>query len=501
MKKLSLIFSILLCILVVSCDSVNFGNVNNDDDAVTAASTEGLMAGAMNQFFTLFGRNYHTRPNLYVQYQSQVVYTNEQRYNLAPAPWGGYYVGCLSNLKQVVDITTADEVSIATKSYGDPANQAGVAEIMAAFVWKRVTDIWGPVPYTDALRKGDTLTPSYTDQETIYKDLISRVKAARDMLDPNLAGPTGDVVYGGDVAKWKKFANSFLLSLTMQLSKKYPGASGFAATEFNAALSDPAGVIEDIADDAWYQYANAPGALNPFSQLRGSDYQMSMPFTDALRGQADGSTITYSNSTYDERLNVFAADTSLNGRPYGLDKYNGSEKFTSISSVIRDPDAPLPYLTAAYTYLNRAEAAERGWTSENAQTMFTNGVMASYATVDAHWDDGDPTTGMLQSDGSAFAANRIMDAGSAGGGMMQVIDEEKWVALFPMGFQAWSEWRRTGVPGLIPSQDAVNDGSIPTRLVYPTAESGVNSESYNAGVGKLTPASDSNTSKFWWEMQ
>ncbi|MGD8428486.1 MAG: SusD/RagB family nutrient-binding outer membrane lipoprotein, partial [Balneolaceae bacterium] len=340
-----------------------------------------------------------------------------------------------------------------------------------------------------------------TDQETIYKDLISRVKAARDMLDPNLAGPTGDVVYGGDVAKWKKFANSFLLSLTMQLSKKYPGASGFAATEFNAALSDPAGVIEDIADDAWYQYANAPGALNPFSQLRGSDYQMSMPFTDALRGQADGSTITYSNSTYDERLNVFAADTSLNGRPYGLDKYNGSEKFTSISSVIRDPDAPLPYLTAAYTYLNRAEAAERGWTSENAQTMFTNGVMASYATVDAHWDDGDPTTGMLQSDGSAFAANRIMDAGSAGGGMMQVIDEEKWVALFPMGFQAWSEWRRTGVPGLIPSQDAVNDGSIPTRLVYPTAESGVNSESYNAGVGKLTPASDSNTSKFWWEMQ
>jgi len=510
MKKLSIVFSVLLCLFVVSCNSIDFGNVNKDDDAVTSPSTEGLMSGAMNQFFTMAGRNGQTKPNLYVQYQTQRNYTQEQLYSASPASWQGYYVGLLSNFKKIVDINSADEVSNATRSYGAPVNQIGVSEIMAAFVWKRLTDIYGPVPYKDALGKGDTITPSYTDQETIYKDLVDRVKKARDKLDDSKMGPTGDVIYSGDVTKWKKFANSLILSLTMQLTNKYPSASGYAATEFKAALNNSAGVIQDVGDEAWYDYQNISGANNPFSRLRGADYQMSLPFTTALKGQANGQFITYSNDSYDNRLKVLAEDDSLDGAPYGRESLTASntpsgltDTYTSISSGIRAPDAPLPYMTAGYTYLNRAEAAQRGWTNENAQNMLRNGIMASYASVDDHWDDGDPSSGKLQSDGSNFAADRILDAtnGNAAGGMLQVIDEEKWVAVFPIGFQAWSEFRRTGYPGLIPAVDAVNNGEIPTRYLYPNTETGVNGDNYDQALKMLSPSTDTNTSKFWWEMQ
>lgn len=497
MKYFKYLLSIFCCVLIVSaCDSMDFGNINKDDDVVTDASTESLMAGGMNRFFTLSGRDYHTIPNLYVQYQSQNQYTDEQRYNEAPRGWAGYYVQTLSNLKRIYEITTSDEVDEATRSYGAPVNQAGVAELMSAFIWKRITDTWGPVPYEQAL-SDETLTPTYSNQETIYKDLIARVKSARDMLDPSLQGPTGDVVYGGDVTKWQKFANSFIMSLSMQLSKRYPAASGYSATEFSAALNHPAGVVDEISEEMWYNYQNIQSASNPFAALRGADYSISEPFVVALRGNADGQIITYSNDMYDSRLNVFMSDTSLAGRPYGWDQYPSDlGPFAKISSDIRGPSAPLPYMTAAYTYLNRAEAAARGWTSELAQQMLINGIEMSYATVDAHWDDGSATSGDLQSDGTVFAASRIDDAN-----IMQVISEEKWVAVFPMGFQGWSEWRRTRIPGLVPARDALNDGTIPTRYVYPADEKGVNAEAYQKGVNMLTPAQDISTAKFWWEIE
>ena len=499
MKNFKYLLTLICCVLIVaSCDSIDFGSVNEDDDSPAEPNTESLMSGAMNRFFTLTGRNYYAKPSLYVQYQSQVTYTAEQRYNTAPVSWQGYYVQTLSNLKQVIDITTADEVPSEVVANGAPENQAGVAMLMSAFIYKRVTDAYGPIPYTEALNPEENVTPAYTSQEEVYNDLFAKVKAARDMMDTGKAGPTGDVVHGGDVSKWKKFANSFLMSLAIQISDAAPDK---AETEFVAALNNEDGVIDEVPEEFWYSYQNTVGAENPISQFRGADYQMSLPFTRALQGKADGTYITYSNDSFDDRLNVFASDPSLDGRPYGQEVYEEGEvpgltgSFSSYSSAINSADSPLPYMTAAYTFLNRAEAANRGWTSENAQLMLTTGIQMSYATVDAHWDDGSATSGNLQSDGTTFAASRVADAG-----IEQVIAEEKWVALFPMGFQSWSEWRRTDYPGLIPAVEATNSGEIPTRYIYPDGESGSNPESYQGGVNQLSPAEDSNTSKFWWEM-
>lgn len=502
MKKLRLL-SIFLCILAVAaCDTVDFGDINQDDDAPQEASVEGLMAGAMNSFFTYAGRSYHINPTLYMQYQAQSVYTTEMRYGQNPYPWSGYYSGVLSNLKEIYDVTTADKVSATVESFGAPENQAAIAEIMSAVVWKRITDTWGPVPYTEALNADENKTPAYTDQKTIYTDLISRVKAARDMISSG-DGPTGDVLYGGDMDKWQKFANSLLLSMTLQLSET--SEASFAQQEFNEALAHSTGVIEEVADEAWYDYQNAPGAVNPFSRLRGSDYYLAEPFTDALNGKTpNDSSIVYSNSVIDSRIYVFSSDTLVDGEgetptgaTFGTD--NGGLSGPSISDAIWNAKADLPYMTAAYTYLNRAEAAQLGWTTEDVDAMLTAGIEASYASIEQNWDDGASSSGALQSDGSAYATQRILDANDPAYSYEQIIGEEKWVALFPMGFDAWSEWRRTGYPGLKPAPDATNGGVIPKRYIYPSAEAGVNTQSYEAGVKMLAPAEDSNISSVWWD--
>ncbi|WP_372633538.1 SusD/RagB family nutrient-binding outer membrane lipoprotein [Fodinibius sp.] len=518
MKKLRLL-PIFLCILTVtfaSCDSVDFGDINQDDDVPQEANVEGLLAGGMNQFFTNWGRAYFNNPTLYVQYQAQSTYTTEMTYGENAYPWTDYYSGVLSNFKELYEITTAEEIPSTVPGFGHPDNQAAVAEIMSALVFKRVTDIWGSVPYSngdgsvgEALAGLDNTTPAYTDQQTIYQNLIERVKAARDMINTGADGPTGDVLYGGDMTKWQKFANSLILQLSLQISDV---DAEYASQEFSAALNHQAGVIETVADEAWYDYQNSPGATNPLSQNRGSDYVLSDAFTDALMGETnDDSTIVYSNSTYDDRLNVLSSEPSSSGGAYGIAGIVNSG--ASISGVVADAGSDLPYMTAGYTYLNRAEAAELGWTNESAIDMLTNGIMLAYESVDENWDEND----LLDSDGSAFAAQRVLDATSAEGGLAQVIAEEKWVALFPMGFDAWSEWRRTndanwgnnrggdypyeatGYPGLYPAVDATNGGEIPSRYIYPSDEEGTNSQSYQDGVSQLNPAEDNNTSNFWWD--
>ncbi|SMO36188.1 SusD/RagB family nutrient-binding outer membrane lipoprotein [Fodinibius sediminis] len=524
MKKLRLlpIFLCILSVTITSCDSVDFGGLNQDDDVPTEANMEGLMAGGMNQFFTNWGRAYFNNPTLYVQYQAQSTYTTEMTYGENPYPWSLYYSGVLSNFKEIYQRTTAEEIPTTVSGFGDPANQAAVAEIMSAVVFKRVTDIWGPVPYSNGdgtvgqgLAGLDNVTPTYTSQDSIYKNLITRVKAARDMINVGAAGPTGDVLYGGDMEKWQQFANSLILQLAIQLSDV---DEAYAQQEFNAALDHEAEVIKTVDAEAWYDYRNSPGAINPLSQNRASDYLLSDSFTDALQGDTNGdSTIVYSNTRMDERLNVFATDPTISGGRFGIDKISNSG--SSISDQIWDAGADLPYMTAAYTYLNRAEAANLGWTNESAALMLEEAITMSYASIDAHWDDGDASSGLLTTDGTAFAVQRVADAsnGNAEDGLAQVIAEEKWVALFPMGFDAWSEWRRTsddknwgadhgrtydakGYPGLYPAVDATNGGEIPTRYIYPSAEAGTNSSGYDSGVSQLTPSQDNNTSNMWWDI-
>ncbi len=493
MKKYSKIIGLLAFLVIISsCETVDFGDTNDNLNGPKDVNTAAMLSGAQRRFATNYGRAYRNIPALYVQYQAQPSYQDESRYGLTSYGWNSYYVQTLNNLKTVINKANDPEFSqtSAFTSVGSKNNQIGVAKIMKVLIFKRVTDVYGDIPYTEALDE-KKLTPAYTPQEEIYKDFVKQLKEARNMLNPNEAAVTGDLIYGGDPAKWKKFANSLLLSISVQMSKRFPQSGGFAATTFNEALSNSAGVIESLSDEAWFRYKNKSSLVNPWSQNRGADYNLAEFFVNALSGNGDDD---YSGNSMDARLKVLSDDPTLPGLPYGLLSYaDVSGDFASISAFVGGPEAPLSWMTSAYTYLNRAEAAELGWTSEDKKEMLEKGIRASYKSLsDVYKVD-------LSTDEDGFVSSRLSDVDTATGGFKQVLGEEKWVSLFTDVFQSWAEWRRTGYPILTPSPAPLNGGGIPRRYLYPLSEQNLNASNYSAGVASLSPAKDDNESRFWWD--
>jgi len=480
------ILSFLLALGFSACETVDFGDTNDNPNGPTMADPAPLMSGAMVQYSNRGGRDYLLKPTLYVQYQSQSVYTDEMRYNEVASPWYTYYGSELSELNEMINfVSNPDNQTASVLSQGAIVNQVGVAKIFMSVIFKRITDTWGDVPYTEALQGLDNLSPAYSDQKSVYEGLITTVKEGRDMLDESLLGPTGDVIYDGNITKWKKFANSLIMQMSLQLSNT--SIATYARTEFNAALSHSSGVLEDIADDALFTYHDVKGQRNPFNSSRPADYYLSKELTDAMHGT--GTLNPTSNTTPDFRLAAYSNNMAHDGRPYGYSTIQTGDSNMNISHFW-NASASLPLLTSSYTFLNRAEAANLGWTTEDATAMLVSGITLSYQAIEKKID----TT--LGGDVTVYAAARVADASTFS--LAQVIGEEKWVSLFPNGFDAWSEWRRTGFPALNPATDYLNNGQIPRRYIYPTDEAGVNTAGYNAGVSSLTPATDNNTSKIWW---
>jgi hypothetical protein len=488
MKK---VFIVILSIALsfTGCDISDFGDTNKNVNGPLEGNTASLLSGAITNFSTRQGRPYRITPTLNVQYFMQLVYNDEMLYADYAGFWQSYYVQVLSNLQEVIDIVSDPDAGSdpAVIANGALENQQAVAMIFKAVVFKRVTDLFGDVPYSDALNV-ETLTPVYDKQEDIYAGMIADVKAARDMIDVDADGPTGDVIYGGDMTKWVKFANSLLMQMSMQLSE-VSSSKIDAEAEFASALAHSGGAIETLDEEAWYIFDTQNGFNNPWNWMRPADYGVTQELVSSLKGAGDNKVT--SNTTFDNRLLVMMEDTAEAGLPYGYLNYQ--EASAAVASVLLDPATPLPLLTAGYTWLNRAEAASRGWTSENVTECLSNGIMASFASMSALYD---PTDALALGDGATYALARVADAGSVG--ELQVIGEEKWVALYPLGYDSWSEWRRTEFPALQPAPDAINNGEIPRRYNYPSDETTLNSSNYQAGVSGLSPATDNNTSRVWW---
>ncbi len=485
MKKL-IYFVALVVLTLNSCKRVDFGDINIDPYQPQQGNIDALMRGAMSSFATNGGRVYFSNATLYAQYQSQTTYTQEQRYVQYVGSWYRYYVEQLNSLKSIVN--TNDDVR------GSTDNMKAIAELTSVLIYKRITDTYGDIPYFEAL-DNDNLTPNYTPQREIYLDLIARAKAARDLLNPSAFTPDAntDIFYGGDIQKWGKFANSLILALSIQLSNT--DAASLAQNAFNEALGNSYGVIEDNSDNLVFTPNVAGGVVNPISRSRPGDFNVSKELTDALMGNPgpwgaglnDPKNVT-SNHTYDKRVLKYTENGS-DGLPFGYTSYPGAAD--SMNDMFDSEDSPFTLFSAAYTWLNRAEGALIYSSGEDASTMLTNGIEKSYTAV-----------GLTLSDASSYAAIRIADAGNASiapGGMAQVIGEEKWFALFPDGFAAWAEQRRTGWPALQPAPDAVNGGVIPHRMLYPSNSKTVNPNGWAQGVQGLLPSEDLNTSEIWWE--
>jgi hypothetical protein len=404
---------------------------------------------------------------LWVQYYSEIQYRDEDKYIVRSGTSGGWgmYSSALEDLQRM----------IAKGEASGTANWSSVGRILKSYAFSVMTDAMGDLPYSQAL-KGDTvLAPAYDTQQQIYNGLFADLAQANTDINPGGIGfATGDLMYDGDMTKWRKFANSLRLRLAIHLQRVDPtkGAS-------EAAAAVAAGVFTDNADNATLNYLSSSPNRNPiYNDAQGrDDYGMSKTFVDSSLSWAD------------PRLPVFAqpnlAGTGYQGLPNGLNDGEG----TPIVNISRfgafwrsTAAAPMDLLTYSEVLFLEAEAAERGWIaggSGAAATFYTNAITASMEQY-----------GVVPADIATYLAQAKVGydaAGATQAGHLQQIAYQKWASMFMQGMESWTEVRRTQIPLLVPGPRAPVGmagvpGAIPERLPYDDNEAVLNKANLDAAV-------------------
>ncbi|MEO6722474.1 MAG: SusD/RagB family nutrient-binding outer membrane lipoprotein [Ferruginibacter sp.] len=471
------LYLVVLAVVIcgTSCNKLkDFGdtnvNPNGSQSPILGAILTNVLAG-------LPATASQTRGGLYAQYFSETQYTDVSLYSTPQQEFSGIYSGSLNDLQNIINTNESN-------------NMNAVATILRSYLFWTITDRWGDVPYSQALKGGSVPTPIYDKQEDIYKGILADLKGAVSQFDATSI-ISGDISnYKGSVSGWKKFGNSLRLLISLRMSKRYPAASGLAATEFKAALADPGGIITSNADNFTLEY---PGG------------NLSNPWYNTYNGRKDfgeSNTMTaLMTSLGDARQSAYGTDVngdpSTLGVPYGwtrakVDPWTqANPKWAYIlKPSFKTPTAPVVVVPAAVVSLARAEAADRGWTAENAKLLYEGGITLSYA----QWGVTGPSAGYFTQSAVAFSAP------TGTGANLKQIATQRFIATYPDGLQGWSEWRRTGYPVLTPAPDAVNTPGkqIPRRYTYGTGEYGSNTESVRAAAALLT-GGDTQDSKVWWD--
>ena len=360
-NKLIVVTLIAGSILAVqSCEKIeNFGDINSNPNATTEPNTAALLtnvlAGIAN---TVWGNGITIQAGLNCQYMSETQYTEASRYQITPPNFTGYYSGTLYDLQNIILYNTSSPNK--AENNGNNANQMAIARILKAYYFWLVGDTWGDVPYFDALKGNGTI--KYDGLDKIYPDLIKQLsEAIAQFVNPTIA-IKGDILYGGDVAKWKKFANSLRMLIALRMSKKAASA-GQAA--FVAALNDANGVITSTSENASLVF---PGGVfnHPlytyYNITQRFDYSLCKTLSDML------------NNNGDNRKNVYGSSTI--GFPYGLDRgaavafANANTNWAHVlANSVSQPTSPVVIVGAGNVYLARAEASRLGWTTESAASM------------------------------------------------------------------------------------------------------------------------------------
>ncbi|MCA6078216.1 SusD/RagB family nutrient-binding outer membrane lipoprotein [Fulvivirga sedimenti] len=477
----------LVAVGITSCDPADFGDTNVNPNATTTPIAGALLTSAINSVDDVVNA---TQGQHYVQYLANSQYTSADTYQTVEWSYGGWYSGPLMDLNQIIKLNTDEDTKDAASAYGSNANQIAVAQILQSFYYMHITDRWGDIPFSESLQINDGVRqPKFDTQESVYSSILTTLATAQGNISS--ANPvTGDILFGGDMDMWKKFANTIRLTMALRLSEVDP-AKGSA--EFNAAMND--GVIAlDNSENIFYTHLANQDYDNPWEDRFETrrDYCVAEPLVDLMQTTANGGVL---NNSMDPRLPVYADPTEASGNNpeyvgmvYGVSEAEaGSISNTVVSflgSSLREQAAPTYIFTAAQVLFSMAEAAELGWIADDSEQLYYDGIMASleqYGVEDGY---------------ASYISNSWVqfDAGTA----MDQILSQKYIANFLNGYEAWSDWRRTGIPALLPAPAAQNEsGEIPVRQAYPVFERDLNADNYDAVVARQ--GADGLDTKVWWD--
>jgi len=385
-----------------------------------------------------------------------------------------------------------------------------MARIWRAYAGMLLTDTFGDVPFSEAglaFLEGNTL-PVYDRQQDIYNEILSELEEASAALDASQPQVL-EVLFGGDVAKWKSFGYSLMLRAAMRLSKVDPNL----AQEY-VAKAVAGGLIQSNEGNALIRhtvlYTNRSG-----SWLNGSEannYFLTANFVDYLQENNDprlaSIAVRYAGaqSGSDQTAAFATTDPSVQiGMPVGYDNSTiepiwqsaGLASFYDYSQMDRTrmgaQTAPVFLLTYGQTQLLLAEAAFRGWVAGDPAEFFANGIRGHMEELAAYGDD----TAVPEEEITTYLQANPLQAGQE----LEQINTQYWVATFMNGPETFANFRRSGFPDLAPNPypGSEIDGDFIRRLTYPDAEDAVNSANVNEAVSRQGP--DLLDTRIWWDLE
>lgn len=495
-------------VLTFSCDK-NFEEINTNDVDPTSASVDPVFLlnnaiintshagtqliydmGIVQQVITpnsgvLTGANY-----------------NQENRETAQGHWNKLYQNVIKNTGDVT-------AQLAAEDAPDRPNLFNMTRLVEALAFMILTDEYGDVPYFEA-GKGiseQIVLPAYTPQEEIYKDLIKVVNNATASLSDTARAENGEVMYSGDIGKWKRFGNSLLLRLGMRL------------TEVDLALAEQtvkeafAGGVMQSNDDNYVirhdsNYTNSAGVT--LNATEANNYYLVDTFVDFLKDSEDprleSIAVRYvgakSGPEQVPEIGTTDPDEQI-GMPIGFDNSTiagvaqqmNLDSFYAFSQVDRNrfikQTAPMFMVTHSQTQLLLAEAAVRGWVPGDPADYYEAGVRAHMEQMAAY----DPASAIPAGEIDSYLAANPFDAGNA----LEQINNQYWVSSFLNGPEAFANFRRSGFPVLTPNPYPAQDitGDFINRITYPTDEVAVNNENLSAAVARMGP--DNLDTKVWWD--
>jgi len=483
---------------VAACNADDITKVNENPNSPTNAPAGAVFTNAViNGVSRFLGWAYNGRgAALVVQHLAQTQYPDEDQYRRLDAnSTAGYfnnpYQTELEDFQKVVDEgTTASHPAI-----------SGPALAFQQLIFEYITDTFGDVPYSDAL-KGDAengvLLPKYDAQKDIYAGMMAALtKVATDLDNPgNVTLGSADPLYGGDAAAWQRFANTLHARMALRIINVDPTT---AASELQKALTGPGGVFGSNDDNAVMKWPGDGVFNNSWSDnfKTRDDHRLSQTLMNAMLANSDPRIPIYAQPTVSD-------PTKYLGMPNGLLATQAATYFNTSSRVgaVFFPGAtaygtfggsgasfPQHVLTYAELLFIEAEAAERGiagLSAGQAAGFYSDAITASLN----QW--GVTDAGTI----AAFLAQPGVAYKGGTDGLKQIA-VQKWIALFTDGGQAWAEWRRTCQPNTLVPGPAAIVNYIPRRFYYSTTEISANSENLAAAVARQGP--DNFGTRIYWD--
>lgn len=418
-----------------------------------------------------------------------------------------YYTAVIKNMNTIIEMnedeSTKDETNVL--EFGDNENQIAAAKTLRAFFFMMLTDILGPLPYSEAFKgeSDDIWEPKFDSQEEIYAGLDEDLCDAYSRFDESGSLSSADILYSGDISKWKKFNATLRMMLAIKLADVDPTTG---QSRFVQAYND--GGITEVADGFHYTFDSNSDAYAWMYYIGNMNYSAaSFSFApnkvivDALKEYEDPRMFSY--FTLDGYMGTVDGDATdfdaYEGIPFGLESNDAVTSAAvgccSVASSYCEPQATYGVITAARSLLVQAEAAERGWINADAKQLYEAGIRASFEFQATYHTSVDGVDEYIASDKVALSDNQQT-------AIEQIVMQRFLAGFMTCGVEAWSDWRRFDIPTL-PIYQGQLDNNVtvyPYRLTYSDTDKQYNVTNSTEAINTYLNGSDDMWQRLWWDV-